>query len=178
MDSGGCPPGCSDAPAIPLNEARHGRRARRFSLDRRRRGGSFEYVMLQVPDILLAGAILWALHRWAGLPTRWAGVLFVLWVLKDLPMYAVLRRTFMPPATGPEALVNTRAVTREAPAPRGYVRVGNELWLAETTHPHEVIAPETLVIVRASRGLTLLVDAASPTESRQGMGRSDEGPAW
>jgi membrane protein implicated in regulation of membrane protease activity len=136
-----------------------------------------QYLILQVPDIILAGAILWAAHRWTGLPARWAVALFVLWVLKDLAMYAVLRRTLVPPATGPEALVGTRAVTREALAPRGYVRVGNELWLAETTHPHEVIAPETPVIVRASRGLTLLVDAASPTGSREGMGRSDEGPA-
>jgi membrane protein implicated in regulation of membrane protease activity len=140
--------------------------------------GSFQYLLLQVPDILLGGAILWALHRWAGLPTRWAILLFVLWVLKDLAMYAVLRRTFMPPATGPEALVGTRGVTREALAPRGYVRVGSELWLAEAAHPHEVIAAETLVVVRASRGLTLLVDAASPAGSRDGMGRPDEGPAW
>lgn len=84
----------------------------------------------------------------------------------------------MPPATGPEALVGTQAVTQEALAPRGYVRVGNELWLAESTRPDEVIAPETPVVVRASRGLTLLVDAASPTGAREGMGRSDESPAW
>jgi membrane protein implicated in regulation of membrane protease activity len=147
-------------------------------LSKRRRRGSFEYLTLQVPDTLLAGAILWALHRWAGLPVPWAVALFVLWVLKDLAMYAMLRRTFLPPVTGPESLVGTRAVTREALAPRGYVRVGNELWLAETTRPHEVIAPDTPVVVRASRGLTLLVDAASPAGSREEMGRSDEGPAW
>jgi membrane protein implicated in regulation of membrane protease activity len=136
-----------------------------------------QYLIFQVPDILLAGAILWALHRWAGLPVPWAVSLFVLWVLKDLAMYAMLRRTFSPPATGPEALVGTRAVTREALAPRGYVRVGNELWLAETTHPHETIAPETPVVVRASRGLTLLVDPVSPAGPPAVMGRSDEGPA-
>jgi membrane-bound ClpP family serine protease len=147
-------------------------------LGRRRRRGSYEYLILQVPDILLAASILWALHRWAGLAARWAVALFVLWVLKDLAIFAVLRRTFMPPATGPEALVGTRAVTREALVPKGYVRVGSELWLAETVHPYEVIGPETPVVVRASRGLTLLVDAASPAGLREEMGRSDEGPAW
>lgn len=121
---------------------------------------------------------MWALHRWAGLPGRWAVGLFAFWVLKELAMCAVLRRTFLPPATGPEGLVGTRGVTREELAPRGYVRVGSELWLAETVHPHEVIAPETPVVVRASRGLTLLVDAASPTRSREEMERSDEGPTW
>ncbi|HSD50706.1 MAG TPA: NfeD family protein [Candidatus Methylomirabilis sp.] len=145
-------------------------------MGRRRRRGALQYLILQVPDILLAGAILWALCRWAGLPAGWAVTLFVLWVLKDLAMYAVLGRTFMPPATGPEALVGTWGVTREVLAPRGYVRVGSELWLAETAHSHEVIAPETPVVVRASRGLTLLVDAASPMRSREEMGRSDEGP--
>ena len=147
-------------------------------MGRRQRQGSFDYLVLQVPDIILAAAILWALHRWAGLPARWSVALFVLWVLKDLAMYAVLRRTFMPPATGPESLVGTRAVTQEALAPSGYVRVGSELWLAETAHPHEVIAPDTPVVVRAFRGLTLLVDAASPAGSRDGMGRSDESSAW
>jgi membrane protein implicated in regulation of membrane protease activity len=142
-------------------------------LDRRRRRGSFEHLILQVPDILLAGAILWVLHRWAGLPAQWTVVLFVLWVLKGIAMYAVLRRTFMPPATGPEALVGVRAVTREALAPRGYVRVGGELWLAEPARPLEVIAPETPVVVRALRGLTLVVDTPSPA----GVGRRHDGPA-
>ncbi len=146
-----------------------------ISLGRRQRQGSFDYLVLQVPDIILAAAILWALHRWAGLPARWAVALFVLWVLKDLAMYAVLRRTLVPPATGPEALVGIRAITREALAPRGYVRVGSELWLAETAHPHEVIAPETPVVVRASRGLTLLVDAEGAAKRQEG--RCYEGPA-
>jgi membrane protein implicated in regulation of membrane protease activity len=139
-------------------------------LSRRRRSGSIQYLLLQVPDILLAGAILWALHRWVWLPGRWAVALFVLWVMKDLAMYLLVRRTFLPPAMGPETLVGTRGVTQEALDPTGYVRIGNELWLAETAHPHEAIAPETPVVVRASRGLTLLVDSASPAGSREGTG--------
>ncbi len=139
-----------------------------ITLDRRQRRGSFDYLVLQVPDIILAAAIPWALHRWVDLPTSWAVELLVLWVLKDLAKHAVLRRTFVSPAMGPEALVGARAVTREPPVPRGYVLVGGELWLAEPAHPHEVITPETPVLVRASRGPTLLVDAEGATERLRG----------
>ncbi len=139
-----------------------------ITLDRRQRRGSFDYLVLQVPDIILAAAILWALHRWVELPTPWAVALLVLWVLKNLAMYVVLRKTLVPPATGPEAVVGARAVTREPLAPRGYVRVGSEMWLAEKAHPHEVITPETPVVVRASRGLTLLVDVEGAIERLRG----------
>lgn len=150
----------------PRTDAGQGQRTG-STLVRPRWRDSLECLVLQVPDIILAAVILWIVHRWMGLSAPWAVALFSLWVLKDLALYAVLRRTFMPPATGPEALVGGRAVTRESLAPRGYVLVGSELWLAEPVHPHEVIAPETPVVVRASRGLTLLVDADGPARSRE-----------
>lgn len=143
---------------------------------RRRIPGRFwAYLILQMPDVLLAGGLLWAVHRWAGLPTRWAVVLFVLWVLKDLAMYAALRRTLMPSATGPEALVGARAVADERLAPDGYVRLGAERWRAEALRHERDIAPGTAVIVRATRGLTLLVEPERSVRSRDGMEGSHAG---
>jgi membrane protein implicated in regulation of membrane protease activity len=40
--------------------------------------------------------------------------------------------------------------------------LGGELWSAESRRSHEVIGPGSTVIVRASRGLTLLVEAEDP----------------
>jgi membrane protein implicated in regulation of membrane protease activity len=121
--------------------------------------GFWTYVLLQVPDVLLAGLILLLLHRWAGLPSAWAVGLFALWVLKDLGMYFLLRDVFMPSRLGAESLVGARAVVKEPLAPRGFVMLGGELWSAESRRSHEVIRPGSTVIVRASRGLTLLVEA-------------------
>jgi membrane protein implicated in regulation of membrane protease activity len=120
------------------------------------------YLLLQVPDVLLAGLILLLLHRRSGLPSAWALGLFAVWVLKDLGMYFLLRDIFIPSRLGVESLVGARAVAREPLAPRGLVMLGGELWSAESRRSHEVIGPGSTVIVRASRGLTLLVEAEDP----------------
>jgi membrane protein implicated in regulation of membrane protease activity len=127
-------------------------------LDMRGRRGFFQYLVLQVPDILLAGLVLLLLHRWVGLSLGWAIGLFALWVLKDLVLIRWLRDIFAPPRTGPETLVGARATAQEPLAPAGYVLIRGEIWRAESLRPHETIAPGTVVIVRAARGLTLFVE--------------------
>lgn len=121
--------------------------------------GFWAYLILQIPDILLAGLVLLLVHRWAGLPSGWAIGLFVLWVAKDLAMYFLVRDVFAPPRTGPETLVGARAVAKEPLAPVGHVLLFGETWRAESLQPHNVIAPGTVLTVRARRGLTLLVEA-------------------
>jgi membrane protein implicated in regulation of membrane protease activity len=98
----------------------------------RRASGAFSaYVLLQLPDIILAGLVLFVLHRWAALSAEWATGLFVVWVVKDVAMYSLVRSAFAPLRTGPEAFVGARGVAEEALAPVGYVRCDGELWLAE-----------------------------------------------
>jgi len=137
--------------------------------------GFWAYVLLQIPDIVLAGLILWLLRQWVGLPTGWAIGLFVIWVVKDLAMYPFLRKAFAPTSTGPERLIGTRAIVRTPLAPAGLVRLGGELWNAEALNPHEHPALGTAVIVRAIRGLTLLVEPEEPSGSRNQRGVSHEG---
>lgn len=120
--------------------------------------GFWAYLVLQVPDILLAGLILLLIHWWMALSLGWILGLFALWVVKDFAMYFLLRSVFTPPRTGPETLVGARAVSRELLAPTGHVLLFGETWRAESLQPHNVIAPGTPVIVRAIRGLTLLVE--------------------
>lgn len=133
------------------------------------------YVLLQIPDIVLAGLILWLLHQWVGLPTGWAIGLFVIWVVKDLAMYPFLREAFASTSTGSERLIGTRAVVTTPLAPVGQVRLGSELWSAEALNHHERLASGTAVIVRAIHGLTLLVEPEEPSGSRNHTEVSREG---
>jgi len=116
------------------------------------------YLVLQAPDILLAGLILLLLHWWMALSPAWVLGLLALWVVKEIATYSLLRDVFRPSRTGPETLLGARAIVQEPLAPRGQVRVGGELWRAESEQPHEVIPPGTAVVIRAIRGLTLLVE--------------------
>jgi membrane protein implicated in regulation of membrane protease activity len=133
--------------------------------------GAFRaYLVLQVPDILVAGLILYALHRWAGLPYGWAVGTFVVWIVKDIAMYPVVRGVFAPARTGAEAFIGARGVVMDAIAPLGYVRLDGELWRAESVQPRQAIPAGAPVVVRAVQGLTFLVEAETT-----GAGRPEEG---
>jgi membrane protein implicated in regulation of membrane protease activity len=120
----------------------------------------WSYLLLQIPDTVLAIVVLSVLHEWAGLSTRWALALLILWTLKNLLVYPLVREAFAPSrATGLEALLGRSASVVETLAPRGRVRVGGELWWAEIPSQAEVVPQGSTVIVRGRRGLTLLVEA-------------------
>jgi membrane protein implicated in regulation of membrane protease activity len=133
-------------------------------------GAFWAYLILQVPDILLAGLILFGLHRWAGLPSGWAVGAFVVWVAKDIAMYPLVRGVFGPARTGAEAFIGARGVVMDAIAPLGYVRLDGELWRAESVQPRQAIPAGAPVVVRAVQGLTFLVEAEAA-----GPGRPEEG---
>src|SRR3972149_4758117 len=90
------------------------------------------YVLLQVPGWGLSALLLYALHRWAGVPGWIAAGLLILVVVKDALLYPLVRRAMVaPPRTGAAALVGGRGVVVSRLAPEGTVRVGAELWKAE-----------------------------------------------
>ena len=133
--------------------------------------GFWPYLLVQVPDILLAGIVLLLLQAWAGLPRRWVVGLFALWIIKEVAMYPLLRDAFAPPRTGPDTIVGARGVATEPLAPGGYVRLGGELWAAECLPPHGAgIAAGSPIVVRGTRGLTLLVETEerSPPQREKG----------
>ena len=143
-------------------------------MSRRAPGVFWAYLLLQLPDILLAGLILFVLHRWAGLPYGWAVGAFVVWVVKDIAMYPLVRSAFAPARTGAEAFIGARAVVADALAPLGYVRLDGELWRAESLRPQQAIPAGAPVVVRAVQGLTFLVEAETLGASRQEEGGSHE----
>ena len=141
-------------------------------MSRRGSGVFWAYLLLQFPDIILAGVILFVLHRWAGLPYGWAVGAFVVWIVKDIAMYPLVRSAFAPARTGAEAFIGARAVVTDALAPLGYVRLDGELWRAESLPPRQAIPAGAPVAVRAVHGLTFLVEPAAPGDRRQGESKS------
>ena len=104
----------------------------------------------------MAGALV--LHGWVGLP-GWAAVtLVVAWALKDAALYPFLKASYEPDSRAViERLVGLGGIAVEPLAPRGYVRVRGELWLAEPTAADVEIPQGHPVTIDAVRGTTLLV---------------------
>jgi membrane protein implicated in regulation of membrane protease activity len=116
-----------------------------------------QYLLVQVPDIAMAGLVLAALHAWGGLPLRVAAGLFLLWIAKDLVPWIWMRPSYeRPSVTGPEALVGSRGTAAGALEGTGYVRVNGELWRAELLDSGAA-PPGAPVVVQEVRGLTLRV---------------------
>lgn len=134
-------------------------------MNQRTPGVFWAYVVLQVPDIILASLILFVLHRWAGLPFGWAVGAFVVWIVKDIAMYPLVRGAFAPARTGAETFIGARGIVADALAPLGYIRLDGELWRAES-RPRQAIPAGAPVVVRAVQGLTFLVDP-EPSDTRR-----------
>jgi membrane-bound ClpP family serine protease len=91
-----------------------------------------------------------------GLPS-WLWLVLVAFIVKDLVLLPAIRRSWGPPRAGPATLIGARGVAIEPLAPAGQVRVGAEIWAAETADPGRSIAPGRAVAIRARRGAVLLV---------------------
>ena len=124
------------------------------------------YVLFQIPGWLIAVAAAVLLHRWVGLP-GWAAVALVAaWALKDAALYTFLRTAYTPqPGSVIGRLVGLEGVAVEPLAPRGYVRVRGELWLAEPTAADVEIRQGHPITVDAVRGTTLLVRPGGTPET-------------
>lgn len=116
------------------------------------------YALLQIPDILAAGVVLYLLHAWGIVGRGWAVGLFALWVVKDIAMYPLLRGVLVPRGTEQDPVVGASGLAQEPLAPRGQVRVRGEYWQAESRRPGEAIPAGTSVVVVGRRGITVLVE--------------------
>ena len=126
------------------------------------------YWLFQAPGIAVVGSLLAIGAHWFSVPL-WACLLaFALWVTKDLLLYPFLKTAYE--GSGPSglaALVGAVGVAQERLAPSGIVKIGPELWRAESTVPIEAGQP---VRVTACQGMTLLVEsvpAPRPDSNRE-----------
>ena len=82
---------------------------------------------------MIAAIILLGLRYWIDLPLWIAVGAFLLFVIKDLLLYPLLRKSYeSSPTIGADQLVGLWGVAQEQIDPRGYVHVRGELWRAET----------------------------------------------
>jgi membrane protein implicated in regulation of membrane protease activity len=122
------------------------------------------YTLLQIPGWLVAGLVLYGAHRWFGLAGWIALVLFTAYVAKDFVLYRFVKRAYEPP--GPLELIGHRGLAVEEIAPKGYVRVRGELWMAEVARGAAPVPAGSPVRVQAVRGNTLQVMVAPDSEPR------------
>lgn len=121
------------------------------------------YVLLQLPGWGAAAMVLYAIWRWVEIPLGVAVGLFALFVVKDVLLYPMSRRALLSPAqAGAEALVGRQGVAVDRLAPRGKVRLGAEVWMAESVSAQDVIPSGSSVQVDSVRGLTVRVRPVSP----------------
>ncbi|MBP7149398.1 MAG: NfeD family protein [Acidobacteria bacterium] len=117
------------------------------------------YFLLQTPGYFVALVLLGVAALRQVIPPWLALALFVLWIVKDIALYPVFRRYYDARGTSAaDQLVGARGITVERLAPRGYVRVGSELWRAELRDRNARLEANSTVTVAAVRGLTLIVD--------------------
>lgn len=124
----------------------------------RRRWTLAKYLLLQIPGWILAAVGLALLKQWIDFPLWAALAILLIWVIKDMVLYPFVRRAYESNGkTGAEQLIGAEGIATERLAPTGYIRVGRELWRAETLGTDAPIAPGSRVRVQGVRGLTLLI---------------------
>jgi len=118
------------------------------------------YALLQLPSQALVVLALVGVRRWLHLPPWFFWTSIACWVLKDWVLFPFVWRAYdWDRAGGRDAMVGLRGTAVDPLAPVGYVRVRGELWRAEAVGDDRPIQAGDPVMVRGSRGLTLLVSA-------------------
>jgi membrane protein implicated in regulation of membrane protease activity len=123
-----------------------------------------KYLFFEIPQWLLLAFILWVLAETTDLPVWAAQGFFVIWVVKDLALFPLVRNAYENDAkTGTEQLIGAKATTQERLDPEGFVSIHGVLWKARAEPADQPINRDSVVTVCAARGLTLIVRA----ENRQ-----------
>ena len=125
------------------------------------------YTLFQIPDLILFSLALAAAVRWWNLSVSAAFLIIGLWIVKDVVLFPLLKVSYE--TDGPNAsdrLSGAGGITKEVLDPRGYVRVGSELWQAELDGASTCLGAGEAIRVLEVRGLELRVEALpeTPTE--------------
>lgn len=117
------------------------------------------YGLLQLPGLALLVLFLVLARRWFDIPSWLVWGFLALWVLKDVILFPFVWRAYdrdQPRDKNP--LLGAHGSARDRLAPSGYILVHGELWQAEVTEGSPPIEKGKGVLVRGTRGLTLIVE--------------------
>jgi len=118
------------------------------------------YLLIQSPSWVLAAIVLYALHRWAGLPVLAGLALWVAYLVKDFVLFRFLRSAYEPgPGVGAERLVGLSGRAERD----GYVRVNGELWHAIPANDSPPLVEGAQVWVEAAHRMRLVVRVSAPS---------------
>jgi membrane protein implicated in regulation of membrane protease activity len=122
------------------------------------------YAVLQLPAQALVVLTLLLGRPWVDLPSWFFWGFIICWVLKDVILFPFVWRAYDGDRSGRgDSMDGLRGTAVEPLAPSGYVRVRGELWRAEMTGGRVQVEAGEAVLVRGTRGLTLLVEAEEGT---------------
>ena len=120
------------------------------------------YVLLQIPGVVLVALGLVVLHylEWLTLPIA-VSILFA-WIAKDAVMYRFIGSSYGPgPPHGTDALVGQEGIVDCALSPQGSIRLGAELWTARVEGGADSQSPGTRVRVTRVEGFVIVVVPAT-----------------
>ena len=123
------------------------------------------YWLFQIPGLAIVSGLLAAGAYWFSLPL-WACALgLALWLVKDAIGYPFLKSAYEgSKPTGLKSLIGALGTAREDLRPAGLVRIGPELWRAESAVP---VKAGQVVQVAGCEGMTLRV-VPGPSEAGRG----------
>ena len=114
------------------------------------------YVLLEIPDLLVLGVLLWLAHQWDWIEAKPAWLILGLWIVKDALLFPLIVPVLArKPVLGPELLVGQTALVVRDLDPEGTVKIRGELWRAESASGPIVSGTYTEVL--SMTGLTLRV---------------------
>lgn len=120
------------------------------------------YALVQIPSWIIIGLALYLVRRWFGLAGWIAWLLFGVYVGKDFLLYPVLKKAYEVRGNpGLMHLIGEHGTAVESVAPKGYVRVRGEMWMAEAADGTPIPA-EARIRVQAVRGNKLVVGLEGP----------------
>jgi membrane protein implicated in regulation of membrane protease activity len=116
------------------------------------------YWLFQLPGLGVVSVLLILGAYWFDLP-RWTTPFALgLWIVKDLLLYPFLKSAYEGPRpTGPESMVGSLGTATEELCSSGLVRIGLELWRAESSTP---VRAGHAVRVIGCDGMTMRVEPA------------------
>ena len=133
------------------------------------------YWLLQLPGLAILLLMLFIASRWYAVPVLAGWIMVIGWIIKDIAMYPLLKGAFEgSKPTGVAVLIGSRGTATEDLRPRGYVRVGPELWWSQSTTP---VGRGVEVQVIDCEGMMLLVEPVhSEAVAESGEARPRQSP--